>query len=120
VTRPELNKLDRIPLARLVREFQRGESPQTIRSHYPALSLEQVYGAIAFYPGIGKRWKRTSQNASAKRMHSAQTHATAPAVKPIFERMRDQTASRRSSITAFRLPKIDGDNYFTLKIQQLT
>ena len=39
----------RVPIARLVREFDRGESPEAIRSHYPALSLEQVYGAIAFY-----------------------------------------------------------------------
>jgi hypothetical protein len=34
-----------------VREFQRGESAEAIRSHYPALSLEQVYGATTFYPG---------------------------------------------------------------------
>ena len=41
----------RVPLAHIVREFQRGESPEAIRSHYPALSLEQVYGAITFYLG---------------------------------------------------------------------
>ena len=39
----------RVPLAHIVREFQRGESPEAIRSHYPSLSLEQVYGAITFY-----------------------------------------------------------------------
>ncbi len=41
----------RVPLAHKVREFQRGESPEALRSHYPALSLEQVYGAITFYLG---------------------------------------------------------------------
>src|ERR1035441_5771197 len=41
----------RVPLAHIVREFQRGESPEALRSHYPALSLEQVYGAITFYLG---------------------------------------------------------------------
>jgi hypothetical protein len=40
-----------VPLAHVVREFQQGESPEAIRSHYPTLSLEQVYGAIAFYLG---------------------------------------------------------------------
>jgi uncharacterized protein (DUF433 family) len=49
----------RVPLAHIVREFQRGESPEALRSHYPALSLEQVYGAITFYlgsqAGRGKR-----------------------------------------------------------------
>jgi len=32
-------------------EFQQGEPPEAIRSHYPTLSLEQVYGAITFYLG---------------------------------------------------------------------
>ncbi|MCX6594436.1 MAG: DUF433 domain-containing protein [Acidobacteria bacterium] len=41
----------RVPLAHLVREFQAGESPESIRAHYPTLTLEQVYGAIAFYLG---------------------------------------------------------------------
>ena len=36
----------RVPLAHVVREFQLGESPEAIRSHYPALSLEYVYGAV--------------------------------------------------------------------------
>ena len=38
----------RVALAHLVREFQRGELPEAIRSHYPSLTLEQVYGAITF------------------------------------------------------------------------
>jgi uncharacterized protein (DUF433 family) len=41
----------RVPLAHIVREFQRGESPESIRAHYPTLNLEQIYGAIAFYLG---------------------------------------------------------------------
>ena len=41
----------RVPLAHIVREFQRGESAEAIRSHYPVLSLEQVYGAITCYLG---------------------------------------------------------------------
>ena len=41
----------RVPLAHIVRQFQEGEPPEAIRSHYPTLTLEQVYGAITFYLG---------------------------------------------------------------------
>ena len=41
----------RVPLAQLAIEFQHGESAEAIHSHYPTLSLEQVYGAIAFCLG---------------------------------------------------------------------
>ena len=55
-------------LAHIVREFQRGESPEALRSHYPALSLEQVYGAITFYLGSRQDVERTLWNESAKKM----------------------------------------------------
>ncbi|HSZ56549.1 MAG TPA: DUF433 domain-containing protein [Tepidisphaeraceae bacterium] len=29
--------------------FEQGHSPETIRSQYPSLTLEQVYGSIAYY-----------------------------------------------------------------------
>ena len=41
----------RVPLAVIVSEFESGEAPEAIRSHYPTLTLEQVYGAITFYLG---------------------------------------------------------------------
>jgi uncharacterized protein (DUF433 family) len=41
----------RVPLASIVREFQNGQSPEAIRSAFPTLTLEQVYGAITFYLG---------------------------------------------------------------------
>jgi len=86
----------RVPLAHIVREFQRGESPEAIRSHYPALSLKQVYGAITFY-------LRSSEDVEAdiaerEREEDAFTdaHPTPPEIKKTFERMRQQTVSRRS------------------------
>src|SRR6266478_386719 len=39
----------RISLDSIVYAFRRGASPETIRSSFPSLTLEQVYGAIAFY-----------------------------------------------------------------------
>jgi uncharacterized protein (DUF433 family) len=39
----------RVSLDSIVYSFQDGESPETIRQSFPSLTLEQVYGAIAFY-----------------------------------------------------------------------
>jgi uncharacterized protein (DUF433 family) len=41
----------RVPLDSIVLEFRDGQSPEAIRSDFPTLSLEQVYGAITFYLG---------------------------------------------------------------------
>ena len=39
----------RVSLDSVVYAFLRGESPEDIAESFPALGLEQVYGAIAFY-----------------------------------------------------------------------
>ncbi len=39
----------RISLDSIVYSFLDGESPESIAQNFPLLSLEQVYGAIAFY-----------------------------------------------------------------------
>jgi len=39
----------RVMLDSVVASFQQGHSPETIQQQYPALSLEDVYGAIAWY-----------------------------------------------------------------------
>src|SRR5260370_25320101 len=41
----------RVSLDSIVYAFLRGESPEAIAESFPALSLEQVFGAIAFYLG---------------------------------------------------------------------
>jgi hypothetical protein len=85
----------RVPLAHIVREFQRGESAEAIRSHYPALSLEQVYGATTFYPG--SQTDVEADIAEREREEDAFTtaHPTPPEVRMTFERMQ-QSVSRRS------------------------
>ncbi|GMU22599.1 MAG: hypothetical protein AMXMBFR13_26840 [Phycisphaerae bacterium] len=40
-----------VMLDSVVAGFERGHSAETIQNHYPALTLEQVYGAIAWYLG---------------------------------------------------------------------
>lgn len=39
----------RISLDSIVYAFRRGQSPESIRRSFPLLTLEEIYGAIAFY-----------------------------------------------------------------------
>jgi uncharacterized protein (DUF433 family) len=39
----------RVSLDSIVYSFRGGDSPETIRQNFSSLTLEQVYGAIAFY-----------------------------------------------------------------------
>ncbi|MCY7375093.1 MAG: DUF433 domain-containing protein [Pyrinomonadaceae bacterium] len=39
----------RVSLDSVIYAFWDGETPETIARHFPALTLEQIYGAIAFY-----------------------------------------------------------------------
>jgi uncharacterized protein (DUF433 family) len=41
----------RVMLDGVIAAFEQGHSAETIREQYPSLSLEDVYGAIAFYLG---------------------------------------------------------------------
>jgi len=41
----------RVSLDSIVCAFRAGESPEAIRQNFASLTLEQVYGAIAFYLG---------------------------------------------------------------------
>lgn len=41
----------RVSLDSIVYSFRSGDSPETTRQNFPSLSLEQVFGAIAFYLG---------------------------------------------------------------------
>jgi len=39
----------RVMLDSIVAGFEHGHSPETLQQQYPALSLEEVYGAITYY-----------------------------------------------------------------------
>ncbi|MFN0086536.1 MAG: DUF433 domain-containing protein [Blastocatellia bacterium] len=39
----------RVSLGSVVYSWLQGDSPETIADNFPVLSLEQIYGAIAFY-----------------------------------------------------------------------
>ena len=89
-------KESRVPLALVVQEYRRGESPETIRSHYPTLSLEQIYGAIAFY--LGNQDDVDEDLAERERIEDefGKTHPAPPELKEKLGRARRHMPSRQS------------------------
>jgi hypothetical protein len=81
---------------RTSREFEHGESPEAIRSHYPTLSLEQVHGAITFYLGHKEEVEKDIAEREREEDDFSKTHPAPPEIKEKFERMRQQMVSRRS------------------------
>jgi uncharacterized protein (DUF433 family) len=86
----------RVPLAHLVREFQQGEPPEAIRSHYPTLSLEQVYGAITFYLGNKEEGEKDIAERERVEEEFTKTQAAPPHLKEKLERARQQLLARRT------------------------
>ncbi|SPE37853.1 conserved hypothetical protein [Candidatus Sulfopaludibacter sp. SbA3] len=86
----------RVPLAHVVREFQHGELPEAIRSHYPTLTLEQVYGAITFYLGSNEEVETDIVERERVEDEFAGTHPAPPDLKQKLERARQQLLARRS------------------------
>ena len=86
----------RVPLAMVVREFRNGESPEAIRSHYPTLSLEQVYGALTFYLGNEAESERDLVRRELAEDAFTNAHPAPAEIKEKLERARQQMFSRRS------------------------
>lgn len=84
----------RVPLASIVREFQDGQSPEAIRSAFPTLTLEQVYGAITFY--LGHRAEVDEDLATREREENtvSETHPAPADLKEKLARARGQLHSR--------------------------
>jgi uncharacterized protein (DUF433 family) len=84
----------RVPLAAVVREFRDGQSPEAIRSAFPTLTLEQVYGAITFY--LGHRSEIEEDLAARDREEQAfgEAHQPLASVKEKIDRARRPTQSR--------------------------
>ena len=87
----------RVPLARVVYEFQNGAAPEAIRLDYPTLSLEQVYGAITFY--LANKEEVEQDMVERRRIEEEVIKAQPPLPPEIqqkLERAREQMLSRRS------------------------
>lgn len=86
----------RVPIDRVVWEYRNGEDPETIQSHYPTLSLEQVNGAIAFYLNQKDEVEHVMEERRLAEEAYIAAHPTPPEIKERFEQMRRQGVSRRS------------------------
>jgi uncharacterized protein (DUF433 family) len=86
----------RVPIDRVVWEYHRGEDSETIQSHYPTLSLEEVNGAIAFYLDHKDEVDKVIEERRRQEDAWVAANPTPPDIKEKFERMRRQMLSRRS------------------------
>lgn len=87
----------RVPLARIVYEFQNGVAPEAIRLDYPTLSVEQVYGAITFY--LGNQEEVEKDMSELRRIEDEVSKAQPllpPQLRQKLERAREQMVPRRS------------------------
>lgn len=87
----------RVPLARIVYEFQNGTAPEAVRLDYPTLSLEQVYGAITFY--LANKEQVNQDMADRRRLEEEVIKAQPPLPPELqqkLEHAREQILSRRS------------------------
>jgi uncharacterized protein (DUF433 family) len=84
----------RVPIDRIIWEYRNGEDPETIQSHYPTLTLEQVKGAIAFYQCHKEEVEQAMEARRRAEDAYAAAHPNPPDIKQKFARMRRQIASR--------------------------
>jgi uncharacterized protein (DUF433 family) len=87
----------RVPLDSIVHEFHNGVSAESIRQAFPTLTLEQVYGAIAFYLG-----HQAEVDASVRDAQRAWSEFEA--AHPVPESIRDRLREARDGITSRREP----------------
>ena len=85
----------RVPLAHVVRQFQNGEPPEAIRLHYPTLSLEQVYGAIAVYLGNKEEVEKDMAEREREEDEFDKTQPFPPHLTEKLERARQEIPARK-------------------------
>jgi uncharacterized protein (DUF433 family) len=85
----------RVPLDSIVHEFRDGVSAESIRQAFPTLTLEQVYGAIAFY--LGHQAQVDTSIRDAERAWSE-----FEAAHPVPESIRDRLREARGGMTSRR------------------
>ena len=86
----------RISLDSIVYAFQRGSSPEEIQEGWPALSLEQVYGAITYYLANREavdEYLRTAETGYANAVPAMKD--AAPELYAKLQRAREEASRRR-------------------------
>jgi uncharacterized protein (DUF433 family) len=89
----------RVSLDSVVQAFKRGAAPESIQRAFPLLTLEEVYGAIAFYLGHTQEVDTyLDQEESAFASLSSDLNAAAETHSPqLFDRLRKARRRETSS-----------------------
>jgi uncharacterized protein (DUF433 family) len=84
----------RVLLESVIYAFQEGDSPETIRQKYPALNLEEVYGAITYYLANAESVRQYLER--QEKLWDDLRHKAEQSLNPVVERLRKlRTASGR-------------------------
>jgi len=85
----------RVSLDSLIYAFWDGKSPETIAQSFPTLTLEQVYGAIAFY--LGHRAEIDAYLQQGRRDYEAQRQAARDADPLFYQKMAEVRGQRQTT-----------------------
>ena len=86
-----------VPLDSVVAAFDQGHSPEMIRTQYPSLALEEVYGAIAYYlanrkdvdaylaqqDALWAQWRERTEASPATVVQRLRARARAPTIPAV-------------------------------------
>ncbi len=87
----------RVMLDSVVAAFQQGHSPETIQQEYPALTLEQVYGATAYY--LANREEVDRYLARQGEVWSQWRARAGERANPVVQRLRSQAGETRTEVS---------------------
>lgn len=87
----------RVLLDSLIYAFWDGKSPETIVQSFPTLTLEQVYGAIAFY--LRHRVELDAYLQQGRRDYEAQRQATRDANPQFYQKLAEARRQRQTTLT---------------------
>ena len=80
-----------VPLDSVVAAFHQGHSPEMIRSQYPSLTLEEVYGAVAYY--LAHRGEVEAYLKRQDALWEQGTAQTRASDAPVLQRLRKGTTT---------------------------
>jgi len=87
----------RVSLDSLVYAFWDGKSAETIAQSFPTLTLEQVYGAIAFY--LSHRAAIDAYMAQGRRDYEAMRQAARDADPMFYQKLADARRQRQTPVS---------------------
>lgn len=85
----------RVPLEVVVHEYKNGLPAESIADCFPTLSLEQIYGALAFYHANRTDVDREMSRTNRKWEEFQAKHPTPAALKTKFQNVKQQLGERR-------------------------